>query len=367
MFPSVSTYQRTGNPEVVPMVAILGAALLYWLLFLRTLPLMPTAINRVPDGVTAGELPCRLTLEGGDLTMLVLSWAQMGYILLHQDGNGRILLHKRMEMGNERNLFEIRVFGLLFGQRKVVDCSGAHYAKLCRKMAAMLPGERTMCRSNPIHRKIFRLLCCVSQSVCGVCIVMNLTTIPVLVVLLSIVLVAVGAATAWQTQKIAYCLLLREKTGAYIGLGCFVFWEILGLIARIPLITLGSAAAQLAAGFFAAYGGRRTALNRAEAGQILGLRRYLRRLSKQELERRPDSAADFFFRMAPYALAMGVMKPFAAAFGKQKLPQCPYFVTQIHGQRTAASWGEILTAAVTLMESRYRRMKAERWMAIRLR
>lgn len=38
MFPGVSTYQRTGNPELVPMGILAGAALLYWLLFLRTFP-----------------------------------------------------------------------------------------------------------------------------------------------------------------------------------------------------------------------------------------------------------------------------------------------------------------------------------------
>ena len=96
MFPSVSTYQRTGNPEVIPMLIVLGVALAYWLLFLRTLPPPRTAANHPPEGLTAGELGCRLTLQGGDLTMLVLSWAQLGYLLIHQDGTGRVLLHKRM-------------------------------------------------------------------------------------------------------------------------------------------------------------------------------------------------------------------------------------------------------------------------------
>jgi hypothetical protein len=38
MFPSISTYIREGNPELIPMLAFAGLALLYWLLTLRTLP-----------------------------------------------------------------------------------------------------------------------------------------------------------------------------------------------------------------------------------------------------------------------------------------------------------------------------------------
>ena len=367
MFPTVSTYQRTGNPEVVPMLAVLGAALMYWLLFLRTLPPPRVTANHPPEGLTAGELGCRLTLQGGDLTMLVLSWAQLGYLLIHQDGNGRVLLHKRMEMGNERSLFEVRIFGLLFGNRRVVDCSGSHYAKLCRKTAGMLPGEKTMCSSHPIHRKLFRVLCCASQSICGVCLTMNLTTITALEVLLGIVLVVLGAAFAWQIQNIAYGLFLRRKNGVWAGLVCLGLWTVLGLIAGVVLIALGSAVAQLCAGFLSAYGGRRTSLNKAETGQILALRRYLKNPPKQELERRLSLDPELFFRLAPYALAMGVMKPYAAAFGKRKLPQCPYLVTKVHGKRTAAEWADTMTAIVTLMDARYRQLEAERWTAIRLR
>ena len=367
MFPSVSTYQRTGNPEVIPMLIVLGVALAYWLLVLRTLPPPRTAANHPPEGLTAGELGCRLTLQGGDLTMLVLSWAQLGYLLIHQDGNGRVLLHKRMEMGNERSLFEVRIFGLLFGNKRVVDCSGSHYAKLCRKTASMLPGEKTMCRSHPIHRKIFRLLCCASQSICGVCLTMNLTAMTALEVLLGIVLVVLGAVFAWQIQNIAYALFLRRKTKAWIGLVCLGLWTVVGLIAQVVLIALGSALAQLAAGFLAAYGGRRTSLNKTEVGQILGLRRYLKKIPKPELERRLKLDPELFFRLAPYAMALGVMKPYAAAFGKRKLPQCPYLVTKVHGKRTAGEWADVMTEIVTLMDARYRQLEAERWTAIRLR
>lgn len=61
------------------------------------------------------------------------------------------------------------------------------------------------------------------------------------------------------------------------------------------------------------------------------------------------------------------MKPYAAAFGKRKLPQCPYLVTKVHGKRTAGEWADVMTQIVTMMDARYRQLEAERWTAIRLR
>ena len=157
MFPGVSTYQRTGNPELVPMGIFAGLAVVYWLLFLRTFPARRESTPMPPQGVTAGELACRLNLVGPDLTMMVLSWAQMGYLIIQVE-DGRVLLHKRMDMGNERSLFEVRTFQSLFGQRRVVDAAGAQYAKLLRRTAAALPGESALCRSSERSRRIYRYL-----------------------------------------------------------------------------------------------------------------------------------------------------------------------------------------------------------------
>lgn len=377
MFPTVSTYKRDGNPELIPMLVLAGAALIYWLIFLRTLPLGRTRDVYPPEGVTAGELGCRLTLVGGDLSMMVMTWAQLGYLIIHPDGNGRVLLHKRMDMGNERSLFEIRTFQSLFGKRRVVDCTGTRYALLCRKTAGMLPGEKAMCKSASIHRQVFRLICCASQACCGVCIAMNLSTLPALAVLLCVVLCVLGAAAAWQMQGIAFCLFARRKAPVWAGLALAAVWNLLGILASalgtaetaaaVPWITAGSALIQIVMGFFAAYGGRRTDLNRTEVAQILGLRRYIARMPGAELSRRLNSDPDFFFRMAPYAMALGVLKPFTAAFGRRKLPQCPYLVTKVHGRRSAQDWAELMNKTVAVMDARYRQMERERWSAIRMR
>lgn len=367
MFPNVSTYRREGNPELTPMLIFAGLALLYWFLFLRTLPLIRTRSVTPPEGLSAGEIGCHLTLAGGDLTMMVMNWAQLGYILIQLDGNGRVLLHKRMDMGNERSLFEVRIFKTLFGSRRVVDATGMQYAKLSRKVFSMIPGERNLCKSNSGSMKVFRLLCCVSQVFCGVCVAMNMTSILALQIMLSIILGVFGLVSAWQIQEIAYRTHLRGKTRVYIGLVCILIWIVLGILCGQWIIPLCAALGQFVMSYFAAYGGRRSDIGRYNAGQILGLRHYLKRISKEDIQRLTKTDPDYFFNMAPYALSLGIIRPFAKNFGSRKLEQCPYLVTRVHGKRTAAEWAELMAQAADMMDARYRKMEIEKWTAVRVR
>ena len=366
MFPSISTYIRVGNPELVPMLICIGVAILYWVLFCRTWPLIRTRSVTAPQGITAGEIGCHLTLAGGDLTMMVMSWAQLGYILIHLDGN-RVMLHKRMDMGNERSQFEVKIFKALFGNRRMVDATGGAYTRLSRKVFATIPGERSLCKPNSGNMKIYRVLCCSSQIFCGICMAMNLTTAPVLQVLLSLILSALGVVIAWQIQEIAYRTHLRGKTRVYIGLVCMLIWILLGILCGQWAIPLGAAFGQFFLGYLAAYGGRRSELGRHDAGQILGLRSFLKHLSKEDIQRLQKSDPDYFFNMAPYALAMGIIKPYAANFGGRPLDQCPYLVTRIHGKRSAMEWADILAETADKMDARYRRGELEKWLPNRKR
>jgi len=364
MFPSISTYIREGNPELVPMLVFAGLALLYWLLTLRTWPLIRRRNVTAPEGISAGELGCHLTLAGGDLTMMSVHWAQLGYILIHMDGR-RVFLHKRMDMGNERSPFENKVFQMLFSNRSAVDATSFAYAKLSRKVFAMVPGERNLVKPNSGNMKVFRGLCCISQIFCGICVAMNMTTNGVFQVLLSIVLSVFGAVSAWQIHEIAYRTHLRGKTRVYVGLVCILIWILLGVLCGQWIIPLCAALGQLVMSYFAAYGGRRNDLGRYDAGMILGLRSYLKRITKADIDRLMKTDPDYFFNMAPYALALGVLRPFAANFGSRKLDQCPYLVTKVSGKRTAEEWGEQLADAADLIDEKYRRMEIEKWLAFR--
>lgn len=363
MFPGVSTYVREGNPELVPMIVFAGLALLYWILFLRTMPLVPAASATPPAGITAGEMGCHLTLSGADLTGMVFSWAQMGYLLIHLDGNGRVLLHKRMDMGNERSSFENKVFRALFGSRRVVDGTGLAYAQLYQKVAAATPGGRDMYRKNNGNVKIFRLLACVSQILCGVCVAMNMTSIRALAILMAVILGVFGAVSGWLIQAVAYRTHLRGKQPVLIGLGLIVLWVILGLLSGQVWIPLGCSVGEWVMGYFAAYGGRRSDLGRYDGAVVLGFRRYLKRLPNAEVSRILSSDPDYFFNNAPYALALGVIQSFARSFSRRQMDQCPYLMTRVHGKRTAEEWAQLMSQAADMLDARVKSMEFEKWTA----
>ena len=366
MFPTVSTYVREGNPELLYIVIFAVLSLVYWLLTLRTWPIIRTHATTAPEGITAGELGCRLTLCGGDLTMMVFTWAQLGYLYISLDDKGRVLLHKRMDMGNERSQFENNIYKKLFGSRKLVDATGMGYAKLVRNVQKIVPQERSMYRRNSGNVRIFRGLACVCQVLCGVCVAMNMTGVLPLAILLAIILVPFSMITGWLIQDMAYRTHLRGKVPVLIGFACILIWIVLGLLCGQVWIPLGCCLGQMAYGFLAAYGGRRSDLGRHDAGQVLGLRRHVKRLPKNDVGRFLRNDPDFYFNYAPYALALGVINPYSRAFGQRKLDPCPYLVTHVTGKHTAEEWGHILADVADMMDHKSRKMQVEKWFAIKI-
>ncbi len=366
MFGGVSTYVREGNPEVVHMGIIAGLALLYWLLFLRCAPLLRVRRTTPPEGITAGELGTRLTLCGADLTGMVFSWAQLGYVLIQLDDNGRVILHKRMDMGNERSAFEGRVFRKLFGTRRYIDGTGAQYARLARTVARAVPGKRTLCRKNSGNPKICRFLAAGTQVFCGICLAMNITGVLALEVILAIALSVLGAVSAWVIQGGVYRLHLRYKVPLLWALGCIAAWMLLGILAGQWGIALASVLVQVACGFAVAYGGRRTDLGRQNACQILGFRSYLKNVSREDLQRIQSNDPEYFFNALPFAMALGVEKSFAKRFGHKKLPPCPYFICGVTGRMTAEDWADFMHETAEILDERQRRMVWEKYAIVRV-
>lgn len=364
MFPGKLIIFREGNPEVVPMSICAAAALLYWLLFMRCLPLLRQRRTEVLEGITAGEIGSHLTAAGADLTMMVFTWAELGYLRIYPDKRGRVFLQKRMGMGNERTAFENRCFHSLFSKGDLVDATGVPYARLCAKVSQTISGIQEMYLRRAGNSFIFRALCCGIGLFSGICYAYNFTTNSTLQVLLCIGLGLLGIVSAWAIQDGMYRLHIRGKIPLYICTVATVLWITLGILSGAWLIGLLTVLGQLLAGLASAYGGSRSDLGRHQAGLILGLRHYLATISKEELDRIMDNDPDFFFRMLPYAIAMGVDTRFAKLFGDQKMDHCSYFVASEGRMRTAPEWALLLRKTADRMDARQRRMQLEKWLLV---
>ena len=238
MFPGKLVIPREGNPEIVPMAIFAALALLYWIIFMRTLPVIRHRRTTLIEGVTAGELGSRLTAAGADLTMMVFSWAQLGYVRIHTDRYGRVIVEKRMDMGNERTEFERRCFASLFSRGDAVDATGMRYAKLCRHVSEFIPGIREMYTKRSGNIVIFRCLFCVVSIFCGICYGKNLIPEGWLQTLVVIVLATLGAITAWAIQDGMYKLHVRGKIPLYVSSACSVLWMVLGIVSGVWIIAL---------------------------------------------------------------------------------------------------------------------------------
>ena len=367
MFPGKLFIARTGNPEIVPMCVCGALALLYWIFFMRTWPVFRQDRSIPLEGITAGDLGCRLTAAGVDLTMMVFTWAQLGYLRIMVNRKGQVILEKRMDMGNERPDFEVRTFRTLFAKNDYVDATGAKYAKLCRYVAETISGAKEMYTKRAGNSAIFRILGCGISVFCGICYAMNLADTQIIRTMLSIIFVIFGAVTAWGIQGAMFKMHVRGKIPVYVGAVCGALWIILGIVSGVWLIGLCVVAAQNLIGLLAAYGGRRSQMGMYNAGQVLGLRHFLKKLSGEKLERLLDNNPDYFFDMLPYAIALGVDTRFAKAFGSMPMPHCHYLLVAQNEKRTAAEWALLVRKVADQMDKRQRRLELEKWLPLNIR
>lgn len=360
MFPQTVAEIRNTDFVYTAIGVCAGLALLYWLLFLRTLPFWRQYCPEPPEGYTAGEMGCILNTQGIDLTMTVFSWAQLGYILIQIDRHDRVLLHKRMEMGNERSEVERHYFRKLFGKKQMVETSGYHYAQLCKIASKRAAGLQEVMRRGSGNPRIFRALVSGVGLFGGIALGSALSGGAALQDLVIVLLAAAGAVSAWLIQGWCSGLFLREKQGLWVGLGCCGAWLILGLIAQQFIMSLWIVLGLLLAGAMMAYGGRRTEWGRQMCGRILGLRHHLRTVSKAELQRICNSNPEYFYTLAPHAIALGSDKAFSKRFGNLRLPGCPWLTTGMDAHMTASEWAELMRYAASLMDARSKQLFTEK-------
>ena len=356
LFPQGIAKRWSLSDDDLIQYALVLLAAVYWLIFLRCG--FPHRQRRVqaPDGITAGELGCVLAGLGTDFSTMVLSWAQMGYLTIEMDRHRRVLLRKTMEMGNERSEFEVHSFKTLFGKRDRVDGSSEHFARLGRKAGKTIPSAWHYFKKSSGNPMIFRGIAAGIGAVAGYSLAIAFASDTVWQVLLAILLVPFGGATAWLIQSGVRGMQLRHRLDLYMGIGCCVAWVILGNWAGETAVAMLVILSQALAGVVAVHGGRRTEEGLQSRNEVLGLRKYLKTITPEELRRILENNPDYYFTMAPYAIALGVDKTFARQFGEQPLSACPYLKGNGGAALSAQQWNERLRQVVQVLDERQRKL-----------
>ena len=363
MFPQTRVELPSLDTITTIIYVCIGLALIYWIFVLRNFLPIREYPAVAPEGFGAGQLGTVLTMAGADLGLMIFTWAQLGYVVIQMDRRGRVLVHKRMEMGNERSAFEQKCFRSLFARRDVADTSGISFARLHQTVSAQ-KAIPSLLRKNGGNVQIFRILAAVAGLLCGTCFGILLGNMLDFGWLFMSVLSFVGLICSWQIQHWTQGVFLHHRIRLWTALGMSVLWLILGLAIGQLSLALLSVSIQLIAGFLAAFGGRRSEDGKLAMGQVLSLRSQLSRLSSRKIQQYCQENPNYFFDMIPEAMAMGCDKAFARRFGKSRLPACPYIIASDTRGLTAAQWSQLMRQILDGMTARQRQMPTDTFRAV---
>lgn len=364
MFPQTRAALPSLDTVTVMIYICIGLALLYWFFFLRNFLPIRDYPAVAPDGFGAGQLGSVLTMAGTDLGLMIFSWAQLGYVILQMDRRGRVLVHKRMDMGNERTVFEQKCFHNLFARHDVVDTSSMAFARLHQTVSVQKATPSLLRKKGAGNVKLFRILAAVAGFLCGTCFGILLGNLLDFGWLFMGVLSFAGLICSWQIQHWTHGVFLHHRIRLWTALAMGVLWLALGIaIGQFPLALL-AVSIQFIAGFLAAFGGRRSDDGKIAMGQTLSLRSHLTHLSSRKIQQFSQENPNYFFDKIPEAMALGCDAAFARRFGKGRLPACPYIVASDTRGLTATQWSQLMRQILDGMTARQRQMPTEDFRAV---
>ena len=333
-----------GKTVRVDRLLFLGLVLLtavFWLAFLRNLPILPKRQAMPPEGSNPGELPFVLGAQDPDLALMTAHWASLGYLTLTRTRRGRVYLTRQMEMSNERRKYEGEIFQALFSRGDRCEVQSAEYLK-ARRVAA----ERT--RQFWQHRifdsrggspTLFRLLAMAAGFLLSVACFDLLVASKSWRWLAILPLAALGAAACRGVQAAGGLLLGRHRlrTGLTVVLSA-LFLLIVGRASGLTLLSVFNLLFQLAVGLLLRCGGRRTRTGAVLAAELLGFRQWLLKASPAQLKANLEADPQYFYRTLPYADALRADRALAEGLERVRVEPCDWLIWEGEPSRTVKSF-----------------------------
>ncbi len=310
----------------VLVILLVVLALLYWWRTLQNAPLRVQSRTLPPDGVNPGDLPWLLAGTSADFNLLASHWANLGYLSFYVNKSGHVILQRRMPMGNERRPYERKLFGLLFGHEDICDGASMRYKKVGERAMAMLPrywGKRLF-EKNSGSPALMRMLCCLACALATV-IAMDEVGPDRLHGLFLLIGFVAGFALCWLLLDGFGRYYLGDMVKAGIGVCCGLLLLILGGLGGIALTMAPAVGVAAFLGWQTVRGGRRSAYGTEVLSQTLGFRRFLLHANDYHVQQMLRRDPQYFYKMLPYAEAVGQGRRFVALFHDVELEPCPWF------------------------------------------
>ena len=161
-----------------------------------------------------------------------------------------------------------------------------------------------------------------------------------------------GLLSGYIIQAWGRCLTVHAPAQMALSLSLCALWLLLGLISGMFPTALGMVLGLLASGWLFAWSGRRSEQGKHLAAQIRGLKYYLTKEDAYQFRQLCTQDSDYFFDLAPSAIALGRGKAFARRLEDLQLEDCPYLIGHVPRSGTATQWMQILLGCVSSMNRR---------------
>lgn len=344
-----------GKTKSVDQYIFLGFALLailYWFFRLRNGIVVPKKRKLPPGHVTPGEIGYQLTCDSPDLAALVMHWADLGYITVRRQRNGRVILTQQMEMGNERRSIEVKLFATLFRKDGNCNVQSLRYRNAAKRMRQPFGYHcaRRMFSSHSGSVKLYRVLGMFAAYAAGFLSLDMLlgaySSRWILIPLLS----GLVCVLSWLIQQGVISLLRRRWKKP-------LAWGLLSALILLIVANAGGSGTNMVFNIFlqvfigatAMFGGKRSRGGRDILQHLLSFRSYLRGISGNEVRQELRMDSVFFYHMFPYAEAFGLGKRFAKRFGGIVLEPCDWLQDDGHSATTAEAFYETYTSIIATL------------------
>lgn len=317
---------RFGTAETVTFWVAAVLCVLYWFFILRTRrrPILPVA--RAPLGCNAGQIPYLLRQKAPSLGLMTVTWASLGYLSLKRTGRSRQFLVRRMDMKNERSRGEAQLFSALFSRSRECGVRSSLFRKLSARCGKLTQADW---KSRLLHRRRFGsartlhllglLASAASAFLLFDCLVTPQSFRWLLIVPLAI-LTVFASTLLWEVPELHFVRHpWKRRLCAYAVL---LLLTVLGAAGGCLGTVLLNCVLQLLIGAVLLPGTKRSSGGMELFYQLLGLRRFLRRLEPSELETILKNDPQYYYRTLPYAEALGIGSSFTRKFSDLRMEPC---------------------------------------------
>ena len=342
----------SGWVETALVILLSVLALVYWALTLRSPRLRVSSRTVPPDAVLPCDLPYLMAGGKPDFKMLICHWAALGYLTIEMDEKGHVLLHRQVIMGNERKRLEGKIFSALFARGDVCDGASLKFKTTAQNAmrAIMRYWDRRLYSRASGNARLMRGLCALAMSIASLATMsLILPTMPARgLVLFGCMVVGFGLSI----------LICRGPQAYYLGNIPALVLAALAALALLVVSRLSGGGLPMfiavvmciVCGLLTLHGGRRTELGSQLISQSLGFRRGLEKLSERHVSMLLSRDGQYFYKMLPYAEAIGMGADFARRLSDAELEPCEWYVTRVPAARTAAEFYSQLRPALEMLE-----------------